>query len=62
MEAERAGDAYEAEYGADGYRMFPGNAPEADSEETAMPTLQEEKVAGSALPSSSLRKPRSSYS
>ena len=42
-EAERAGDAYEAEYGADGYRMFPGNAPEADSEETAMPTLQEEK-------------------
>ena len=43
MEAERAGDAYEAEYGADGYRMFPGNAPEADSEETAMPTLQEEK-------------------
>lgn len=43
MEAERAGDAYEAEYGADGYRMFPGNAPEAESEETAMPTLQEEK-------------------
>ena len=43
MEAERAGDAYEAEYGADGYRMFPGNAPEADSEKTAMPTLQEEK-------------------
>lgn len=43
MEAERAGDAYEAEYGADGYRMFPGNAPEADSEEAAMPTLQEEK-------------------
>ena len=43
MEAERAGDAYEAEYGADGYRMFPGNAPDADSEETAMPTLQEEK-------------------
>ncbi|MBD4340582.1 hypothetical protein GUH15_31980, partial [Xanthomonas citri pv. citri] len=41
--AEQAGDTYEAEYGADGYRMFPGNAPEADSEETVMPTLQEEK-------------------
>ena len=39
-EAEQAGDAYEAEYGADGYRMFPGNAPEAD-EEPAMPTPEE---------------------
>ena len=27
-EAERATDAYEAEFGADGYRAFPGNRPE----------------------------------
>lgn len=27
LEAERAGNAYEAEFGADGYRVFPGNRP-----------------------------------
>ena len=43
LEAQKAGDAYEAEFGADGYRMFPGNAPDAETEETAMPTIQEEK-------------------
>ena len=29
-EAERATDAYEAEFGADGYRAFPGNKPEEE--------------------------------
>ncbi len=29
-EAERATDAYEAEFGADGYRAFPGNRPEEE--------------------------------
>ena len=32
MEAERAADAYEAEFGADGYRVFPGNAPHAEQD------------------------------
>ncbi len=27
-EAQRAGDEYETEFGADGYRMFPGNEPD----------------------------------
>ena len=36
-EAERATDAYEAEFGADGYRAFPGNRPE---EEPAAPNVQ----------------------
>ena len=36
-EAERATDAYEAEFGADGYRAFPGNRPE---EEPAAPDVQ----------------------
>ncbi len=43
LEAEKAGDVYEAELGADGYRMFPGNAPDADEEFSEMPTMQEEK-------------------
>ncbi len=30
-EAEKAIDAYEAEFGADGYRAFPGNAPEQEA-------------------------------
>ena len=36
-EADRATDAYEAEFGADGYRAFPGNRPE---EEPAAPDVQ----------------------
>lgn len=36
-EAERATDAYEAEFGADGYRAFPGNRPE---EEPDAPDVQ----------------------
>ena len=36
-EAERATDAYEAEFGADGYRAFPGNRPE---EEPTAPDVQ----------------------
>ena len=37
-EAERATDEYEAEYGADGWRAFPGNAPNA---EPPQPTVRE---------------------
>jgi N12 class adenine-specific DNA methylase/adenine-specific DNA methylase len=36
-EADRATDAYEAEFGADGYRAFPGNRPE---EESDVPNVQ----------------------
>ena len=36
-EAERATNAYEAEFGADGYRAFPGNRPE---EEPTAPNVQ----------------------
>ena len=36
-EADRATDAYEAEFGADGYRAFPGNRPE---EEPTIPDVQ----------------------
>ena len=36
-EAERATDVYEAEFGADGYRAFPGNRPE---EEPTAPDVQ----------------------
>ncbi len=31
-EAQKAGDAYEAEFGADGYRAFPGNAPKDENQ------------------------------
>ncbi len=32
LEAERAIDAHEAEFGADGYRVFPGNAPDMEDD------------------------------
>ena len=35
-EAERAINAHEAEFGADGWRAFPGNAPDNDIAETAI--------------------------
>ena len=46
-EAARAIDAHEAEFGADGYRAFPGDRPEADpTEEHAPPmrTLTQEDI------------------
>ncbi|MDD3228632.1 MAG: SNF2-related protein [Oscillospiraceae bacterium] len=36
-EAERATDAHEAEFGADGWRAFPGNAPEQDKTPPPVP-------------------------